>query len=454
MEKNMNFELIKNALVAALNEKGIGEYEIYYTSGSDSTVCTLNREVNAFSSSVNGGLCLRVAFGGKMGYAATELMTEAEMLDLVDRAVANAAATEKPDSVGIYGGGEEYEECRIPSFVPVSTATLRTAAIKSAEALFNESEKVQNGTESQAVSSGFDIRIVNSHGVDLVASCGINALVGSAVVMDNGEMQSDYSIKEFNAENLDTVISELAADAVSEALSKIGAGIVPSGKYNIVISGKQMRSLLSVFSSAFSAKAVIDGMSPLAGKLGEAVAAPIVTITDDPQREGSSVGITFDAEGVPTHRREVVSRGVLNTFLHNRETAKQLGTKTTANASKAGYSSPIGVRPHSFCIEAGDKTTDELFALAGEGIYVTELKGLHAGANPITGDFSLESAGFMIRDGKIAEAVKSFTVAGNFFALLKNITALSNKIERGVQTGFTAFGSPNVLVPDMSVAGK
>ena len=450
----MNFDLIKNALVSALAEKGITEYEIYYTSSSDNSIGTLNREVNSFSSSTSGGLCLRLLCDGKMGYASSELMTEGEMYDLVDRAISNAIATEKPDTVGIYGGGGEYEENRIPQFVPVSTATLRSAAIRSGEAVFNESEKVQDGSQSQAISSGFDIRIINSHGLDLVCNCGLNVLVGEAVVMDNGEKQEDYSLKEFDAENLDTVIGELASEAVGDALAKIGAGLVPSGKYNVVISGKQMRSLLSVFSSAFSAKAVIDGMSPLAGKLGELIASPIVTITDDPQREGSSIGLTFDAEGVPTHRHEIVGSGMLNTFLHNRETAKQMGTETTANASKAGYSSPIGVRPHSFCIEAGDKTKDEILALAKDGIYVTEIKGLHAGANPITGDFSLESAGFMIRDGKLGEAVKSFTVAGNFFEILKNVTALGDKIERGVQTGFTAFGSPDVLVPDMSVAGE
>ena len=82
------------------------------------------------------------------------------------------------------------------------------------------------------------------------------------------------------------------------------------------------------------------------------------------------------------------------------------------------------------------------------------MKGLHAGANPVTGDFSLEAAGFMIRDGKLCEAVKSFTVAGNFFELLKSVAALGNKLERGVQTGFTAFGSPDVLVHEMSIAGK
>ncbi|MBR5448582.1 MAG: TldD/PmbA family protein [Clostridia bacterium] len=450
----MNFDVIKNALVSALNAAGVTEYEIYYTSGSDNSIGTLNKEVNTFSSSTNGGLCLRLVRDGKMGYASTELMTEGEMVELARRAIANASATEKPDTVGIYCGGEEYEENRIPAFVPVSTATLRHAAVKTGEAIFARDARVQNGSESQAISSGFDIRIVNSHGLDLVCSCGINAIIGQSVVMDKDEKQEDYCLRAFSEANLDAVIDEIAGEAVGNALAKIGAGLVPSGKYNLIFSGKQMRSLMSVFSSAFSGKAVIDGMSPLKGKLGEVIAAPIVTITDDPQREGNSIGLTFDAEGVPTHRHEVVSGGVLNTFLHNRETAKQMGSATTANASKAGYSSPVGVRPHSFCIEPGDKTNDELLAMAEGGIYITELKGLHAGANPITGDFSLESAGFMIRGGKLAEAVKSFTVAGNFFEMLKSICALGNKLETGLQTGFTGFGSPDVFVPDMSVAGE
>ena len=91
--------------------------------------------------------------------------------------------------------------------------------------------------------------------------------------------------------------------------------------------------------------------------------------------------------------------------------------------------------------------------MAENGIYVTEVKGLHAGANPVTGDFSIESAGFLIKDGKKATPVRSFTIAGNFFDMLKAISALSDKVEVGIG-GPTVFGSPAVLIKDMSVAGK
>lgn len=447
----MNFDVLKNTLVAALNEEGLTEYEIYYMSDESTSVQTLNKEVNSFSSAISGGLCLRVAVDGKMGYASTELMTESEMKELALRAKANAYATEKPDTVGIFAGSPSYEELKIPKVELLSAAELKDYAIKTGEALFAKDSAVKDGTSSQAICAGTTVRLVNSHGVDLSLDCGINALIGEAVVCVDGENQQDYSFKNLTGPE---TIGEVVDEAVDEALSKIGAGSVSSGKYNVVINGNQMRSLLSVFSSAFSAKAVIDGMSRLKGLEGEKIASDIVTITDDPQREGNAVGTNFDAEGVATHRKSVVDAGVLKTFLHNRETALAMGKETTANASKAGYSSPIGVRPYSFAIEPGDKTRDELFALAGDGIFITEINGLHAGANPVSGDFSLQSAGFMIRGGKKCEAVKSFTVAGNFFDLLKNIAALGDKLERGVATGFTGFCSPDVFVPDMSIAGK
>ena len=447
----MNFDVLKNALVAALSDAGLTEYEIYYMSDESTSVQTLNKEVNSFSSSTSGGLCLRVAVDGKMGYASTELMTEAEMKELPERAKANAFATEKPDTVGIFAGSDSYEELKLEKAELLSAAELKEYAIKTGEALFAKDAAVKEGTSSQAICAGTTVRLFNSHGVDLSLDCGINALIGEAVVGVNGENQVDYSFKNLKGEQ---TVAEVVDEAVSEALAKIGAGSVPSGKYNVVIGGNQMRSLLSVFSNAFSAKAVIDGMSRLKGLEGEKVASDIVTITDDPQREGNAVGTNFDAEGVATHRKSVVDKGVLTTFLHNRETAMAMGKETTANASKAGYSSPIGVRPYSFAIEPGDKSQDELFALVGEGIYITEINGLHAGANPVSGDFSLQSAGFMIRGGKKCEAVKSFTMAGNFFDLLKNIASLGNKLERGVTTGFTGFCAPDVFVPEMSIAGK
>lgn len=450
----MNFEAIKKALTEALEQLGADEYEIYYNSTEESSIGTLNREVNSTSSGVRGGICLRVASGGRMGYAATELMTEDEMRKLAERAIDNARFIEKEDKVGIFAGSSDYEESRLPKFVSMSSEELKSSALKISEKLFELDKRVRDGTETQAVSMGFNIRIVNSHGLDLSTSSGVNAAVAEAIVEQDGESQSAYAVEMLNRDDADRSALLTSERAAQDAVAKLGAGFLESGKYSVVISGKQMRSLLSVFSSAFSARSVLDGISVLRGKVGEKIASDKVTITDDPQRDGNAIGTTFDAEGVATHRKEIVKNGVLVTYLHNRETAAEMNTETTANASKADYSSPIAIRPHSFCIEPGEHSFDELLSLAHDGVYITELKGLHAGANAISGDFSLESAGFIIKDGKKAGAVKSFTMAGNFFSLLGDIAAVANELELGVATSFTSFGSPAVLVHDICIAGK
>jgi PmbA protein len=175
---------------------------------------------------------------------------------------------------------------------------------------------------------------------------------------------------------------------------------------------------------------------------------------DDPFHPENPEPINFDAEGSPTHCKKVIENGRLNTLLYNLKTAAVAGKKTTGNASKAGYDAAVGIRPFTMYLENGDLTVDELLARAEGGVVITELNGLHAGANPISGDFSLQSAGFMIKDGKKADYVKSFTVAGNFYDLLKNITALANDCHLPMAMGMTAFGSPTVLVEGLSVAGK
>lgn len=446
----MDFAKINEIIKTEAEAVGIKEYEIYVSEGTEISVGTLNAEVNAFSSGVSSGLCLRVIEDGKMGYASTQLTDEAELKALVSRALDNARATEKLDGVGIFAGSESYEELPHSNYQPKDASYLRGVAKQIADAMYKTGDKVQNGTESTALSSFNTIRIANSYGLNLECSGGIDAVVAAAVVAEDGKFDSAFEVSMLDDS---TDLEAMAGKVVADAERKIGAGSVSSGKYNIILSARQMRTILSAFSSAFSAKMAQSGMSLLAGKEGQVIASEIVTISDDPMREGIAIKTNFDAEGVAAHRKLVVEGGVLKTLLHNRETANKAGIASTGNASKGGYSSPVGISPYAFCIEAGDMTLDQLFAEAKDGIYITELKGLHAGANPITGDFSIESAGFKITDGKLAEAVKTFTIAGNFFQLLKSISALSDKVEFGVTGGFTNFGAPAVLIRNMSVAG-
>ena len=447
----MNYDLLKSAIEAEAKRQGVSEYEIYYMSSNELSIDTLNKEPNSFSSGNSGGICLRVLHDGKIGYASSELMDADEMASLVSRAKSNAEATEKPDTVGIFEGSECYEPLKNNEFRANTAGELKKLTEELANEIYDYSDKVAGGTATYGITAEFEVHLSNSHGLDLSTKCGINALQLQAVVCDDGKFESAYDIAELHG---DVDMKAIAASVVDEAILKANAVTVESGKYNVVLSAKQMRTILSVYSSAFSGKMAQMGMSLLAGKEGEKIAADIINITDDPMREGVSIQTNFDAEGVAAFRKSIVEGGVLKTLLHNRETAKIAGVESTGNGSKGSYASPVGISPYAFCIEAGEYSEDELFAMAGNGIYITELKGLHAGANPVTGDFSLESAGFKIVDGKKGEAIKSFTIAGNFFELIKSISALSNKVEVAVTGGFTTFGSPAVLIQNVSVAGK
>lgn len=447
----MNFDVLKKILAEASAEHGITEYEIYYAQSASTSVRALGDEISAFQSSSGGGICYRCAVDGKMGYASTQFMDEGEMRELVERALENARNTEKPDIVGIFEGSKEYAPLEPIAYTPLDAKELKEIALKIQKETLACGDYVGKATRCAASTSGSTIRLVNSHGVDLSISAGGNYVMSMPVVTKDGQSDNNGERDEYTPE-LDT--AALAKKAVDGALDKIGAGSVPSGKYDLVISSEMMSTLLAKYSSAFSSKSAQLGYSLLAGKEGQKIASDIVTITDDPMREGMKFKINFDAEGVATKRKCVVEAGVLKTLLYNRETAKKAGVETTGNASKGGYTAAIDISPFAFCIEAGDKTLDELFGMVGNGIYITSLGGLHAGANPTTGDFSLQSEGFIIEDGKKGKPIKTFTISGNFYELLKSIEALENVVDLGVPGGFTTFGSPAALVRGVSVAGK
>ena len=369
---------------------------------------------------------------------------------MVLRASENAAGIEKTDEV-IFAGSPSYETLEKREYTPLCAAELKNIALDIQKNTYAADKRVIDGTQSVALTVALENRIWNSHGLDLARSAGANAVYAVPVIRDGEQSESAFKVALY--EN-DMDLENLAKDAVSQAIEKLGAGAVKSGKYDVIMDGKQMRTMLSAFFPAFSAKQAQSGMSLLAGKEGEVVASDVITITDDPMREGNPFITNFDAEGVAARKKYVIEKGVLKTLLHNLETAKKAGIESTGNASKGGYSSPVGISPYAFCIEAGEKSLEDLFAIVGNGVYVTEIKGLHAGANAVTGDFSIESAGFMIENGKKGRAVKSFTIAGNFFEMIKSVSALSNKVETGVPGGLTVFGSPAALIKEMSIAGE
>lgn len=448
----MDFNAFKEIVIAECEKAGITEYELYYESDVSTSVEAFQHEINEFSASEVGGVCFRCIVGGKMGYAATEELSRDQAKAVVAKAADNAAALETQEQVFLGEGGQKYDVLDRTSYDLPSTEELICAVLDAQEKLYTADPAIVDGCQTQGLSSHSELSIYNSRGLDLHYENNLSGLVSVAVVSNGTEMANDYQIK---LGKLDTIDADaLAKKAAASAVRKLGGDVAPTGQYPVVFDSEAMSDLLATFSGIFSSEAAQKGLSKFASSEGQIVASPIVTLVDDPAHRDNPMPLTFDAEGSPTHCKNVIENGVLNTLLYNMKTAAQAGKKTTGNASKAGYDAPVGIRPFTMYLANGDLTEEELLKKAGNGVYINSLGGLHAGANPISGDFSLQSAGFLIENGVKTTAVKSFTVAGNFYDLLKNITALADNCRLPSAMGKTTFGAPSTLVEGLSVAGK
>lgn len=447
----MDFESFKQAVIARCAQLGIEEYELYYCCAESTSVGAFQQEINQFTGSVDGGVCFRCIAGGKMGYASTEELSTKEAAAVVDRAVDNAAALETEDPVFLGQGGQTYQKLELHPYELPTTEELIGKVLQTQKAIYETNPSVVDGTSTTGVSERSSIAIYNSKGLDLSYVNQSSGLVCVAVVSDGTQMSNNAEIQLGKLGTIDH--GALAAKSVEGALEKMGGEGVETGVYPVVFDPRAMSDLLSTFSGIFSSEAAQKGLSQLAGEEGKRVASEVVTIIDDPFHPDNPMPIHFDAEGSPTCCKKIVENGVLNTLLYNLKTAHKAGKTTTGNASKGGYNASVCVRPFTMYIAGGEHTEEQLLAMAGNGVYITALEGLHSGANGVSGDFSLQSAGYLIENGKKTRRIKGFTVAGNFYQLLKKIVAVADNTCLPRALGMTAFGAPSVLVEGLSIAG-
>ena len=445
----MDFSTFKNLVIAKCEELGITDYELYYQVSESASVSAFQHEINEFTSSTEGGVCFRCIVNGKMGYASTEALNEAQAASIVVRAADNASVLEAEEPVFLGEGGKTYAPVKDTGVTMPTTEALIEKVLDTQAQIYAADPAVIDGSTTQGIAERSEIAIFNSRGLDLRSVTTLNALVAVAVVTDGKEMSDDFQIKLGRLEDMDS--RDMADKAAKTALSKLGGDVAPTGQYPIIFAPEAMSDLLATFSGIFSAESAQKGLSKLSGKEGTVIASEAVTLVDDPFHPQSPMPRSFDAEGSPAFTKNIIEKGQFKTLLHNLKTANMAGVETTGNASKAGYDAPVGIRPFTFYLAPGEITEEELLAKAGNGVYINSLQGLHSGANPISGDFSLQSAGYLIENGKKTTAVKSFTVAGNFYDVLKNIVCAASNLEL---PGMAAFGSPSVLVEGLSVAGK
>jgi PmbA protein len=254
------------------------------------------------------GVCFRCNVNGQTGYASTENMTEEEAQSIVIHAIENAKSLESEAPSFIHKLGDTYATLEKEEVTTPAASKLVDFALDLQNEIYAQDERVIDGTQAMAGYGSSERAIFNSNGIDLVDNSAFEYAFVYAIVSDGNEMYTGFEIASGKMDEFDK--TEIAKEAVKDATDTIGYTSIPSGEYTVVLSNKVMASLLSCYSSIFSAEAAQKGLSLLKDKVGESVAADIITITDDPLYKDALAKAIFDDEGAATYTKNVIENAI------------------------------------------------------------------------------------------------------------------------------------------------
>ncbi len=421
--------------------------ETVFIEGESFRVGILSQEIDSYSVSRQFGIGLRVQVEGRDGYAYTEKLEDPEAL--CRRALDNARVIGSTDEHPMQGA-QTYADVAAPED-PVCAMSEREKielAMDTERKALAADPHVERVAHNMLSTGHATVHITNTLGLDARRSSSYSYSYIGPVVRDGEEVHDGMAFRT-GRDMLDT--SSLAEEAVRDGLAQFGAAPVDSGTYRVLFKNTTAVDFFEAFMPMFSADNAQKGLSPLAGREGEALASAIVTLCDDPLHPINPRA--FDDEGTPSLTKTVVENGVFRTLLHNLKTAKKAGCASTSNADRPSAASPVGVAPTNFYMAPGADDFEAMKKRLGNGLIITEVTGLHAGVNPVTGDFSLLSKGFLVENGEIVRPVDQITIAGSFLKLLKDIEAIGSDLKFTLP-GSTMLGMPSILVSGLMVAGK
>jgi PmbA protein len=244
----------------------------------------------------------------------------------------------------------------------------------------------------------------------------------------------------------------IGAEAAERALSLVGARQPESRRCPVVLDAFVAASFIGFIGAMLSADAVQRGRSLFAGREGDSIASDALVLVDDGTDPEGPSSAPFDGEGSPTRRTPLIEDGRLLTFLFDSRTARKAGRCTTGNASRGSYRSPPSVSTSNLEIAAGAGELEDLAREAGEGLYVTDVAGLHSGVNPVSGTFSVGASGRLIEGGELAGPVRELTIASDLVSMLKAVRAV------GAKARWVPFGgsvkAPPILIDEMAISGS
>lgn len=429
------------------------DMEIYYINSDSFEIKVYQGEIDSYNVNTSIGLSFRGLIDGKMGYSFTEKFEEEDISYLLESARKNIEEVENKGEEFIFEGSKSYTSSLKSKYKEIDSERKINDAINLEKLGLSIDKRIDSAQHCMLKTSRGSRKIINTKGLNLEDTVGGCMAYLSLVASDGDSVKSGYSYEIL--ESYDEIdFNKIATEATKDVIEKFGAKSVKTGKYKVILRNNVVADMLETFAPVFSADSVQKGISLLKDKIGEQIASDIVNLVDNPFLEESSTKLTFDDEGVATKEKILIENGVLKTYLYNLKTARKDGRLSTGNGFKPSYKTPVNICPTSFYIEKGERSFNDIVKDLDEGLIITQFQGLHSGASPVSGDFSLAAIGKYIKDGKELNAVEQITVSGNFYELLNNIEEVASDFKLSSPTGSGGFGGPSIVVKELNISGN
>jgi PmbA protein len=389
---------------------------------------------------------LRLFVGERSATVASSDLSDEVLGELVTRCLAMAKEAPEDPYAGL--APAELLERGEPPFLDADDgqdpdpAELRARALE-AESAALAVAGVTNSSGAGASSSASTIALATSGGFSGAYRASGYGCSASVVAGEGGSMQRDHAWH--SARHLADLenAAEIGRRAGERAVARLNPTRPRPGKYPVIFDPRVSGGLLTHFAAAITGGAVARKASFLQDRLHERVFAQGVTIRDDPLRLRGVRSRPFDGEGVRVTPADLVADGILETWIADSASARQLGIQPTGHAARSVGGAP-GAGPSNLYIEPGERSREQLLAAFPEAVLVIELIG--HGINYVTGDYSRGAVGFMVRGGQIAEPVAEITVAANLTDMFASLEPGSDlEFRRGID-------APTLLLPEMTVA--
>ena len=437
---------IAQSLVERGMRAGATAADALYVGERSSGVQVRLKNIDNVSRSEGEEIGLRLFVGQRSATVASSDLSDEALGILVERCL--AMAKEAPEDAYAGLAPSELLQRGDPPFLDSDDGREPDPAELRARALATEDAAlavpgVTNSSGASASASASTIALATSSGFSGAYRTSGHGCSASVIAGEGATMQRDHAWH--SARHLEDLegAEQLGRRAGERAVARLNPTRPKPGRYPVIFDPRVSSTLLGHLAGAINGASVARKTSFLRDKLGAPVFGPNVTIVDDPIRLRGLRSRAFDAEGVRVSRKEIVTGGILNQWIADSASARQLGIQPTGHAARGVGGAP-GASPSNFYMEAGARSREELLASVPEAVLVIELIG--QGVNGVTGDYSRGAAGFMVRGGEIAEPVSEITIAGNLIDMFASLEPASDlEFRRGID-------APTILVPEMTVA--